>query len=526
MAITLDDVVIEQMETNQTLGMIKEKTDITFSMQNEGIGTLINQMQEFLGILKRNERLAAENRREALPPAAGDPTVTPPPTPDPTPNRNESGAFGDVPILTLGTGLGAMGLGAAMGYLSQWSAMVRAGFRTFGVDIQKGIDTVTDIFGRARSFVTGAINGAGTIFRMFFGGIAEFFDDIRGRVGGITSQVSDLMKPITDFFSRLANNPIVKVLGNIGKLLGRVAAPLFLALDIIGGIKDQVSELEEGAGAFATMGAAFKGVMDGIINFVLFPIELLKDAVSWVAGKLGFDQFESILDSFDIVTVVQDFVGSIFDNTVGLLLQLLDDFTAPLQDAYSKLFSGDFEGAFKSMIGIVLPSPDFLKFELPEVDLGFTQFGGGTVNLNPIPDAVYEYVGLPTPTKPDEPSEGGVGGEVPSEGRYEGMNAYERQVARMDRNEERMKRGMEIPDGTVRSGDTIQRVTNENAVTNQIANQSVENTANSQSAPIVIQDNSVNSSQQSNVSNTTSAPTPMRSPTNNNRTRASAYAGG
>ena len=71
---------------------------------------------------------------------------------------------------------------------------------TFGVDMQKGIDTVTDIFGRARSFVTSAINGTGTIFRVFFGGIAEFFDGIRGRVGGITSQVSDLMKPITDFF--------------------------------------------------------------------------------------------------------------------------------------------------------------------------------------------------------------------------------------------------------------------------------------------------------------------------------------
>ena len=56
MSITLDDVVLEQMQTNETLGLIKEKTDITFSMQNEGIGILINQMQEFLGILKRNER--------------------------------------------------------------------------------------------------------------------------------------------------------------------------------------------------------------------------------------------------------------------------------------------------------------------------------------------------------------------------------------------------------------------------------------------------------------------------------------
>lgn len=508
MSITLDDVVLEQMQTNETLGLIKEKTDITFSMQNEGIGILINQMQEFLGILKRNERLAAENAREQLP-GATPPAALPPPAAGPTPNRrDDTGAFGDVPILTLGTGLGALGLNAAMGYLSQWSSMVRSGFRTFGVDMQKGIDTVTDIFGRARSFVTSAINGTGTIFRVFFGGIAEFFDGIRGRVGGITSQVSDLMKPITDFFSRLANNPIVKVLGNIGKLLGRIAAPLFLALDVIGGVRDQVSELEDGAGLFARMGAVFKGVMDGIINFVLFPIELLKDAVSWVAGKLGFEQFESILDSFDIVTVVQGLFGGVFDSTVGFVTQLLDNISEGIAQkltqvvgTLSDLFQGDFEGAFRSFIGLLLPPPDLLKFNLPEFDLGFAQFGGGMVNLNPIPDAAYEFAGLPTPTRPDTP-EGGdspaPAANVPTEGRYAGMNAFQRQMERSRRQDERMER---------------------------LNQQSVDNAAEAQSAPIVIQDNSVNSSQQSNVSNNASAPAPMRSPVNNNRTRASAYAG-
>jgi hypothetical protein len=279
--------------------------------------------------------------------------------------------------------------------------------------------------------------------------------------------------------------------------LGRIAAPLFLALDVIGGVKDQVSELEDGAGLFATMGAVFKGVMDGIINFVLFPIELLKDAVSWVAGKLGFEQFESILDSFDIVTVVQGLFGGVFDSTVAFVTQLLDNITEGIAQkltqvvgTLSDLFQGDFEGAFRSFIGLLLPPPDLLKFNLPEFDLGFAQFGGGMVNLNPIPDAAYEFAGLPTPTRPDE-------------------SGVEAVVNR---------------DGTIVAGDTLQRVTN-NAVTNEIATQTIENTANSQSAPIVIQDNSVNSSQQSNVSNNTSAPAPMRSPVNNNRTRASAYAG-
>ena len=53
---------------------------------------------------------------------------------------------------------------------------------------------------------------------------------------------------------------------------------------------------------------------------------------------------------------------------------------------------------------------DLLKFNLPEFDLGFAQFGGGMVNLNPIPDAAYEFTGLPTPTRPDTPE----GGDSPA----------------------------------------------------------------------------------------------------------------
>ena len=79
MSITLDDVVLEQMQTNETLGLIK-KTDITFSMQNEGIGILINQMQEFLGILKRNEhtKRLPKNAIEQLPGATSPATLPPP----------------------------------------------------------------------------------------------------------------------------------------------------------------------------------------------------------------------------------------------------------------------------------------------------------------------------------------------------------------------------------------------------------------------------------------------------------------
>ena len=64
MAITLDDVVLEQMETNQMLGVIHEQTITTFQMENEAFGTLITQFDEFLAVMKAEQALSEEDRRK------------------------------------------------------------------------------------------------------------------------------------------------------------------------------------------------------------------------------------------------------------------------------------------------------------------------------------------------------------------------------------------------------------------------------------------------------------------------------
>ena len=52
MAITLDDVVLEQMETNETLGMLHDQTILNFEMDNQFFGTLVTQFDEFIGLIK------------------------------------------------------------------------------------------------------------------------------------------------------------------------------------------------------------------------------------------------------------------------------------------------------------------------------------------------------------------------------------------------------------------------------------------------------------------------------------------
>ena len=49
----------------------------------------------------------------------------------------------------------------------------------------------------------------------------------------------------------------------------------------------------------------------------------------------------------------------------------------------------------KSVMAAALPDPDIFKFNLPEADLGILgKFGGGEINLNPFPDALYKFAGI------------------------------------------------------------------------------------------------------------------------------------
>ena len=111
--------------------------------------------------------------------------------------------------------------------------------------------------------------------------------------------------------------------------------------------------------------------------------------------------------------------------------------------------AGDIIG---SLLRAVLPSPDFLTFETPSVTLFGKKFGGGSINLNPIPDALYKAAGIDpetgemlTPINTDTATETFVD---PAE-----RSALE-QIKRNQRNMEIYGRGDE--DDILRDGHTVE----------------------------------------------------------------------
>jgi len=361
MAITLDDVVIELEIQNDTLSTIEEQTNITFEMQNKGIGTLIQQMDEFISLLRYQARIAAEERRER-----GKPTLLPIPPPT---QRSDVGSDDD----------------------------------------------------------DDGSSGAGLL-------------------GGIGARVRKLA-------SRFG-----KYLRNVGRIFG----PLFLAFDIFEGVQARLADLPDGASFSEKFDAITRGVLDGIVTFVFTPVELLKDVIGWIGGQLGFEQFEETLASFDVVDLMKTVVQKIYDIL-----------TFPIRLIGSAIES--YQAGEGIMAGIAKMIPqDSLTFELPSTELFGKTLGGGTVNLNPIPDEFYNSVS--------------------------NVNNTSNQISTTSSSTRKL-------------------------ITEEINSETLTNVGNSQAAPIIIQDNSVKSSNQNNVSNQMGN-VPMASPVNDNRSRASAYATG
>jgi hypothetical protein len=419
--------------------------------------------------------------------------VLPPPPQSPPPTGDGEPAGGGLGFRLTGV---ASAIAFAGGAVAGFYAMIRKNF--------KGVITAIEGFVK---FIGRQLARIGTFFKSIGARILRFLDFSSGG-GALIQQIKDSFKPVGEFFNKIKNNPIVKFFGRLGQLVGRLAYPIFLAIEVFQGIMGELDNLDEQATIGDKIVAAFEGFTKGLVKFLMFPVDLIKDVAGWIAGLLGFDDTKGFLDSFsfgegavDLVDLMYEklnalgtwlggaifdmveWVGSIPERLTNFVNQAIDDLNAKISEIGSMALNG-----LKNLVLAVLPPADFATFELPRADLGILgEFGGGTINLNPIPNSVYEWAG--------SGSTGSISGDTNNTTNSSNLT------------------------------NAIGGTNNSSTVTNAINNESVKNAGNSQANTVVIQDNSVSSAQTNNTSNTAGSSRSMPAPTNDNRTRASAYAG-
>jgi len=342
--------------------------------------------------------------------------------------KEESEGFGIMLLRFLGTvSAAAAGLaaGAAAGVVTYFTDI----FKLLGKGVMKLISSIPtpkfldEIIDTLKNFGGGVLTkiknffvGETSVFKRigkiidpvidavkgFGGGI---FDSIKGvfkSLGGVGDMIMAPIKAIMDFFpgGKGEGGIIGKILGflspfkSVFSAFARLGAKLVAPLNIILGIFDAGFEtkdaVEKSDGFFASLLNGIIGALGGFIDgAVLSLLDLVKDGVSWVAGKFGFEEIEKSLDSFSfseifnkILDSIYGFVNKIFNAPgelvsagVGKLKSMLPGF----------LGGGDARGAF------IVNQPTYLPSSGRIIGEHGTYTGGGLA-YGGIPDGGPEAV--------------------------------------------------------------------------------------------------------------------------------------
>lgn len=187
------------------------------------------------------------------------------------------------------------------------SIMTRIGgvFKTIGGGIGKSV-----------AFITGAFADAGKAFS----DIGKQF----GLVSKTAKTTADGAKTAGSVLSRLGSffKTVFTAFQGVGRVLGRLFLPLTILLTAVDSIKGSIDGFTKQEGGFFRK--LFAGVIGGlkgaVVGLIGIPLDLLKSAVGFIAGKLGFDGFQETLASFSIAGLI----GSMFDKIKNTVLGFFD----------------------------------------------------------------------------------------------------------------------------------------------------------------------------------------------------------
>jgi len=138
-----------------------------------------------------------------------------------------------------------------------------------------------------------------------------------------------------------------------GELLGKLALPLTIimsAWDAITGFIDGFKNTQGDLGdkIIGGLKAGFSKVVDGLVGGLL---DLLKNAVSWIAGKLGFSNVQKALDSFSFSDILTKIIGNTIDAIVGYFKDMFGGIPKMFDD-FKKMITG--KGNFVDLLKDVL----------------------------------------------------------------------------------------------------------------------------------------------------------------------------
>jgi len=193
-------------------------------------------------------------------------------------------------------------------WATKWS-----GFKTWFVDLP------TKITGLIPQPVRTALTSTVELMKKALKPVTTMLAGIGSLFGGDSKSKVSIFTKIGNLFNPKTNPVVSKALGFLkigGKLLLKVLWPITLLLETF----NFITGFMEGYQRDGIIGGIRDGVNKVFNSIVAFPLNLLKDGVSWLLEKMGFSEASKILDQFTFT----DLFGRLFDGLGGLITYAID----------------------------------------------------------------------------------------------------------------------------------------------------------------------------------------------------------
>jgi hypothetical protein len=244
-----------------------------------------------------------------------------------------------------------------------------------------------------------------------------------GRIGSVFSRVGQGIKAAGSALGSLGNvfKGFFKVFATIGRV---VAFPITIITGLVGGFMNMFKEGKEsmakGDSFFKVFVNGFYGFIEGAINAVIMaPLDMLKDGIGWIAGKLGFENFENMLAGFSfsglfsglidgiktMIFGIADFFVQLVTDPIGLFKKIgaaIGGFMGSIGESISGMFRNLIDGVFgfftgdEGMFAKLGEGVANIKNKFREFILGMLP-ERGSFAAKFVPDSVYEWAGATPP---------------------------------------------------------------------------------------------------------------------------------
>ena len=230
----------------------------------------------------------------------------------------------------------------ALAALKNSSKLFQARFMKLNPEVGKFFKAISTTFTNiTKQFKAGfaslkvARNSVGQFTKLnIFARFGSFFNTLLKPFRFIAKAFSDLSKTVRSVFgivSKVAKgggifSKFFSVFGSFFRgfaLIGsKLLIPLQIVIGVVSGAIQAFKDASGTAGGFldkliAGVGGFFKGAFNALISM---PLDLLKKGVSFIASKLGFENFAELIDSFSFT----DLFSSMFDGITSFVTGVKD----------------------------------------------------------------------------------------------------------------------------------------------------------------------------------------------------------